>query len=198
MKPQEAKKSNHYYCDTCQRIRRMLGVTSAPQEPMTPPKPKAPRKKSADKRAEKQSKKAEESLPKLKLKTSEGTAQAHYSGSSYYPVDNTSAGGVHSASNVYIASEAAQVQVQQSFPVKQTNLHPIKAPKSKPTVVYQDRPATNVAHLSQTSNPMIQATPVPQAYNGNSAPGMSTSKSSHLSSSPHQIVSTRIDILSSQ
>ncbi|KAG9073255.1 hypothetical protein KI688_001047 [Linnemannia hyalina] len=171
MKPQEAKKSNHYYCDTCQRIRRMFGVTSVPQEPVTPSNPKAPRKKSADKRVEKQSKKVEESLPKLKLKTSAGTAQAHNSGSSYYPVDNTSAGGVYSTSNVYRASEAAQVQAQQSFPVKQTNLHPIKAPKSKPTVVYQDRPATNVAHLGQTSNLIIQATPVPPTYNGNSAPG---------------------------
>ena len=160
---------------------------------MTPPKPKAPRKKSADKRAEKQNKKAEESLPKIKLKTSAGIAQAHNSGSSYYPLDNTPAGGVHSASNVYRASETAQVQAQQSFPVKQTNVHPTKEPKSKPTVVYQDRPATNVAHLGQTSNPMIQVTPVPPAYNGNGALGMSTKKNSHFCSG-HQINNTRINI----
>ncbi|KAF9318787.1 hypothetical protein BGZ91_005091, partial [Linnemannia elongata] len=170
MKPQEAKKSNHYYCDTCQRIRRMFGVTSAPQEPVISPKPKAPRKKSADKRAEKQSKKAEESLPKLKLKTSAGTAQAHNSNFSYYHIDNTSAGSVHSASNVYRASEAAQVQAQQSFPVKQINLHPTKAPKSKPAVNYHDRPMSNVAHLGQTSHSMIQVTPVPPTYNNISTP----------------------------
>ncbi|KAF8942370.1 hypothetical protein BGZ47_006556 [Haplosporangium gracile] len=169
MKPQEAKKSNHYYCDTCQRIRRMFGVTSAPQESVAPPKPKAPRKKSADKRPEKQSKKAEGSLPKLKLKTSAGTAQAHNPGSSYYSVDSTLGGGIHLASNAYRVSEPVQVQAQQSFPAKQSNL-PTKTPKSKPTVVYQDRSATSVTHLGQSSNPMTQVAPVPSSDNGNGAP----------------------------
>ncbi|KAF9150840.1 hypothetical protein BG015_007334 [Linnemannia schmuckeri] len=170
MKPQEAKKSNHYYCDTCQRIRRMFGVTSAPQEPLAPPKPKAPRKKSADKRAEKQSKKAEGFLPKLKLKASTGTAQAHNSTSSYYSVDSTLAGGVHSASSAYRVSEPVQVQAQQSFPAKQTNL-PTKTPKSKPTVVYQDRSVASATHAGQSSNLMIQVAPVLPSDNGNSAPG---------------------------
>lgn len=170
----------------------MFGVTSAPQEPTTPPKPKEPRRKSVDKRAEKQGKKAEGSVPKLKLKTSAGTAQAHNSGSSYYPVDNTLAGGAHSASNAYRASEPAQIQSQQTFPTKQSSLHSSKVPKSKPTAVYQDRPATHNVHLGQMSNPMSQVTPVAPSYNSNSTPGMPKAKNSHFSSL--QIAGTRINI----
>ncbi|KAG0047748.1 hypothetical protein BGZ83_007249 [Gryganskiella cystojenkinii] len=54
MKPQDAKKSNHYYCDQCLRIRQMLGVSSAVQEPTKPPKVKSRSKKSEEKRSEKQ------------------------------------------------------------------------------------------------------------------------------------------------
>ncbi|KAF9573065.1 hypothetical protein EC968_009025 [Mortierella alpina] len=51
MKPQEAKKSNHYYCETCQRIRKMLGV--ATEEPPKPAKAKDSSRKSSDKRGRK-------------------------------------------------------------------------------------------------------------------------------------------------
>jgi len=52
MKPQDAKKSNHYFCDTCQRIRQMLGVSTAPQEATKPLKAKFRSKKSEEKRIE--------------------------------------------------------------------------------------------------------------------------------------------------
>ncbi|GJJ70304.1 hypothetical protein EMPS_02653 [Entomortierella parvispora] len=54
MKPQDAKKSNHYFCDTCQRIRQMLGVSTAPQEVAKPLKAKSRSKKSEEKRIERQ------------------------------------------------------------------------------------------------------------------------------------------------
>lgn len=54
MKPQDAKKSNHYYCDQCQRIRQMLGVSSAVQEPVKPPKIKSRNKKSEEGRSGRQ------------------------------------------------------------------------------------------------------------------------------------------------
>ncbi|KAF9293859.1 hypothetical protein BGZ74_011524, partial [Mortierella antarctica] len=44
LKPQDAKKSNHYYCETCQKIRRMLGVATPVEEPVKPTKPKQPKK----------------------------------------------------------------------------------------------------------------------------------------------------------
>ncbi|KAG0024685.1 hypothetical protein BGZ81_007620 [Podila clonocystis] len=44
LKPQDAKKSNHYYCETCQKIRRMLGVATSVEEPAKPTKPKQPKK----------------------------------------------------------------------------------------------------------------------------------------------------------
>ncbi|KAF9084972.1 hypothetical protein BGX23_010077 [Mortierella sp. AD031] len=173
MKPQEAKKSNHYYCDTCQRIRRMFGVTSAAQESVAPPKPKAPRKKSTEKRAEKQSRKTDGfgTATKIKIKSSAGTAQAHDSTPSYYSVESSSVGGVHSAPNVYRVSGPAQVQVQQSFPAKQASLQSFKVPKSKPPGVYQDRPSTSVTYHGLTSSPVAQVAPVAPSYNGNNAPG---------------------------
>ncbi|KAF9354654.1 hypothetical protein BGX26_007515 [Mortierella sp. AD094] len=53
MKPQEAKKSSHYYCDTCQKIRRMFGVVTASEESSKPPKSKGKIKKSSEKHSEK-------------------------------------------------------------------------------------------------------------------------------------------------
>ncbi|KAF9326481.1 hypothetical protein BG006_010096 [Podila minutissima] len=44
LKPQDAKKSNHYYCETCQKIRRMLGVATPVEEPVKSTKPKQPKK----------------------------------------------------------------------------------------------------------------------------------------------------------
>ncbi|KAF9132068.1 hypothetical protein BGW39_000863 [Mortierella sp. 14UC] len=170
MKPQEAKKSNHYYCDTCQRIRRMFGVTSSPQEPTPSPKPKAPRKKNTDKPADKQSRKTDGSSTKLTIKAVAGTAQAHDSGSSYYTTENSMAGGVHSASNIYRVSELVQVQAQQSLPAKQTHSS-LKSPKSKSTVMFQNRPAASVAHHAVVSNSMTQAAPAAPSFTPNNAQG---------------------------
>ncbi|KAG0094375.1 hypothetical protein BGZ93_007305 [Podila epicladia] len=44
LKPQDAKKSNHYFCETCQKIRRMLGVATPVEEPVKQTKPKQPKK----------------------------------------------------------------------------------------------------------------------------------------------------------
>lgn len=73
MKPQEAKKSSHYYCDTCQRIRRMLGVSTSTDEHTKPAKAKARSKKNAEKQSKLQIHPAEapdmnDKLPPLKIK----------------------------------------------------------------------------------------------------------------------------------
>ncbi|KAF9214081.1 hypothetical protein BGZ59_004353 [Podila verticillata] len=44
LKPQDAKKSNHYYCETCQKIRRMLGVATPVEESGKPTKAKQVKK----------------------------------------------------------------------------------------------------------------------------------------------------------
>ncbi|KAG0006217.1 hypothetical protein BGZ80_008498 [Entomortierella chlamydospora] len=71
MKPQEAKKSSHYYCDTCQKIRRMFGVVTAPEEYSKPSKSTGKIKKSSEKRSGKQHagvSSSEDRLPLLKIK----------------------------------------------------------------------------------------------------------------------------------
>ncbi|KAF8962380.1 CXXC-type zinc finger protein 1, partial [Entomortierella lignicola] len=55
MKPQEAKKSSHYYCDTCQKIRRMFGVVTPSEGSSKPLKSKERIKKSTEKFTEKHS-----------------------------------------------------------------------------------------------------------------------------------------------
>ncbi|KAF9904932.1 hypothetical protein EC991_002232 [Linnemannia zychae] len=169
MKPQEAKKSNYYYCDTCQRIRRMFGVTSS-QEPTPAPKPKASRKKNTDKRSEKQSRKHDGSTTKLKNKAAVGAEQVDDFGSSYYKTENPMIGGVHSAPNMYKVSEPVQLQAQQSFPAKQAHLSS-KSTKSKSAVMFQDRPAANVANHAVVSNPIAQATLAAPSYNLNNVQG---------------------------
>ncbi|KAF9424437.1 hypothetical protein BGZ94_008057 [Podila epigama] len=49
MKPQDAKKSNNYYCENCQKIRRMLGIASPEDWPNGPSKSRAQEKKSTGK-----------------------------------------------------------------------------------------------------------------------------------------------------
>ncbi|KAI7821991.1 hypothetical protein BC939DRAFT_454438 [Gamsiella multidivaricata] len=66
MKPQEAKKSSHYYCDTCQRIRKMFGVADATENSAKLTKTKS--KISTDKRAEKDESGTKEKQPTLKIK----------------------------------------------------------------------------------------------------------------------------------
>ncbi|KAF9983741.1 hypothetical protein BGZ65_001484 [Modicella reniformis] len=73
MKPQEAKKSSHYYCDTCQRIRKMLGVDTT-DEHVNPAKAKGQRKNYTERPFEKQKHPTEttstnEKLQPLKIRT---------------------------------------------------------------------------------------------------------------------------------
>ncbi|KAK3817767.1 MAG: hypothetical protein J3Q66DRAFT_341104 [Benniella sp.] len=72
MKPQEAKKSRHYYCDTCQRIRSMFGVgTNTDEHAKLPAKPKGQSKKDTTPRPNKNqrpSTEVDEKLPPLKIR----------------------------------------------------------------------------------------------------------------------------------
>ncbi|KAF9364854.1 hypothetical protein BGX34_000145 [Mortierella sp. NVP85] len=72
MKPQEAKKSRHYYCDTCQRIRSMFGVgTNTDEHAKLPAKPKGQSKKDTTPRLNKNqgpSTETDEKLPPLKIR----------------------------------------------------------------------------------------------------------------------------------
>jgi len=72
MKPQEAKKSRHYYCDTCQRIRSMFGVgTNTDEHAKLPAKPKGQSKKDTTPRPNKSqrpSTEADDKLPPLKIR----------------------------------------------------------------------------------------------------------------------------------
>ncbi|KAF9957308.1 hypothetical protein BGZ72_001946 [Mortierella alpina] len=94
MKPQEAKKSNHYYCETCQRIRKMLGV--ATEEPPKAVKAKDPNRKSSDKRGRKKRPPVDPAIPEHQQQPSSsapGSAYSLYTDPVDFAVDQSSAGG---------------------------------------------------------------------------------------------------------
>ncbi|KAF9288208.1 hypothetical protein BGZ68_000671 [Mortierella alpina] len=94
MKPQEAKKSNHYYCETCQRIRKMLGV--ATEEPPRPAKSKDHSKKSSDKRGRKKKLAVDPVIHEQLLQApSSALESAHslHTDSAHFSLDQSSAGG---------------------------------------------------------------------------------------------------------
>ncbi|CAO3570878.1 unnamed protein product [Mortierella alpina] len=94
MKPQEAKKSNHYYCETCQRLRKMLGV--ATEEPPKPVKTKDPSRKSGDKRGRKKRPAVDPAINDHLLPSASsalGSAHALHTNPVHYALDQSSAGG---------------------------------------------------------------------------------------------------------
>ncbi|KAF9932116.1 hypothetical protein FBU30_008930 [Linnemannia zychae] len=172
MKPQEAKKSNHYYCDTCQRIRRMFGVTSSPQEPVAAlsKQKKSAHKKSTEKRTEKRDQKADGSAKKQKAKSNTKAAHMQDSDHAHEPMVNMYTGGVQAG---YGMSGPIQIQVQQHFPAKQNNLPIHKSPKSTPTVIMQDQSAAFSMHHQQASNPIIPSASAPLSYTATNVTGRS-------------------------
>ncbi|KAG0327699.1 hypothetical protein BGZ99_007129 [Dissophora globulifera] len=76
MKPQEAKKSSHYYCDTCQRIRRILGVSTTDEELSKPARNKQLAENQTSVRTESSSAKAKPKQPSFKIKLKPAAAIA--------------------------------------------------------------------------------------------------------------------------
>ncbi|KAF9180049.1 hypothetical protein BGZ51_006440 [Haplosporangium sp. Z 767] len=150
MKPQDAKKSNHYYCDTCQRIRRMFGVTTPAEEITKTAKTKTQNKKSVEKRAEKQrvqlqvSSNSERSASLPQAASAPTTAQVFHSGGKE---SLPSRAGVTVDRTQYIPP-----------PVQQCNLLSSKAAKYATTGAVQDRASFSVAVYDTPSNMVAQAT----------------------------------------
>ncbi|KAG0347700.1 hypothetical protein BG004_007183 [Podila humilis] len=173
MKPQDAKKSNHYYCETCQKIRRMLGVGSPVDEPVKPAgKPKSSGLKAGDKfkaldADHHPSTSATKAKPK-KTKTKAGQeAHAPISIDDTPTPNHTHHPQQYQAPHSVFYSPTSTVTWQAqatTLPLpKSTKAHPAKVPKRKSAAVPTSQAVTDTASVYEPapkSTPQAQARPV--------------------------------------
>ncbi|KAF9990685.1 hypothetical protein BGZ75_000503 [Mortierella antarctica] len=151
MKPQEAKKSNHYYCETCQRIRKMLGVAS--EDPPKPVKAKDPSRKSGDKRGRKKRSAVDPVTHDHLLQPASsalGSAYSHHTDPVYLALDQSSAGGAASTpqhstvaferTEIAPVSPGMQVAVESSSVSAQRGLDVQQGRDSIPPARYEPSP----------------------------------------------------------
>ncbi|KAF9909659.1 hypothetical protein BX616_011108 [Lobosporangium transversale] len=154
MRPQDVKKSTHYYCDTCQRIRRMFGVTNVTGEPAKSTKSKTASKKDTEK--EKRSRKQDvyetssasnihhQTLSPLKIKTK---STSNVISSQNTTMTNNSAQAINkSAMTLPFQQQAPQgLTYARSLPSNTNYFHSPKGPNQRPNVVQQN---THMTHYN--------------------------------------------------
>ncbi|KAF9967760.1 PHD finger protein 8 [Mortierella alpina] len=168
MKPQEAKKSNHYYCETCQRIRKMLGV--AAEEPSKPVKTKDPNRKSSDKRGRKKRPAVDPALDDHLLQpfsSALGSAQSLHTNPMHYALDQSLAGGAvlsnqHPTLMAAERSQIAPISLQMPAAVESSSVSALRG-----VDVQQGRESIPPARYD--ASPNIPSTPVSGGVNA-SAP----------------------------
>ncbi|KAF9172453.1 hypothetical protein BGX21_005721 [Mortierella sp. AD011] len=167
MKPQEAKKSSHYYCDTCQKIRRMFGVVTAPEESSKPSKSTGKTKKSSEKRSGKQHagvSSSEDRLPLLKIKVESNPRNPQ-------PYNANPISSFADSTSAQAATDSTPfLQVQPHFSSKATS-SPIRdhiqssaALKQIPDTV-EDREIRCVTHYDTTSIASVNTMVAQPSYN---------------------------------
>ncbi|KAG0253093.1 hypothetical protein BG011_006576 [Mortierella polycephala] len=159
MKPQDAKKNNYYYCDTCQRIRKMFGVTTSAEETTKTAKTKAQNKKSVEKQAEKQ---------QIQLKVSSNNevfAFLPQAASAPTTAQVFHSGGRESLSN---RAGSSTDRTQYIPPPQPHNLQSSKAARYATTSAVQDRESSSVTVYDTPSNTTAQATKATYSHINNS------------------------------
>ncbi|KAF8936496.1 hypothetical protein BGZ58_004098 [Dissophora ornata] len=153
MKPQEAKKSSHYYCDTCQRIRRMFGVSTPDDVNAKFAKSKVLDKKSAEKQAQQtEASGPKEKQPTLKIRVKPISSSASTSGSNV--IDNTAdyfatKDTLEAASYPHSVQESSSAAPNYSQPTKVRAIS-VHGSESSHSVVYN---TPSISALQTSINP---------------------------------------------
>ncbi|KAF9110179.1 hypothetical protein BGX27_006693 [Mortierella sp. AM989] len=173
MKPQAAKKSSHYYCDTCQKIRRMFGVVTTSEESLKPVKPKGQVKKSTEKHAEVHNlnvdmSSSDEKLPLLRIKAGLGSKVAQSYSVNVITSSNPLSGQATSESIPYqhVPQGPSHIQSKPPLPVSHDYHQPVKQKSG----ANEDKDAHYAARYNTPSTASANPVTIPPSYNNNSRP----------------------------